>query len=78
MGSGAVSPCPRVRPAMSLFPLFALGVTAAMRFVSFKSPTLVQQLKVSYTANGVGAEVLDHMGHSAGEPVSRDVSVGRG
>ena len=42
---------------MSLFSLFPLGATASLRFVSSLSPTLVQQPKVSDTANGVGAEV---------------------
>ena len=57
MGCGVVFPRLRVRPAMSLFPLFALGATASLRFVTSTSPTLVQQHKVSDTANGVGAEV---------------------
>ena len=46
-----------------------LGATASLRFASSKSPTLVQQHKVSYTANGVGVEVLDHMGARADELV---------
>ena len=47
-----------------------VSVTASLPFATSKSPTLVQQPKVSNTANRVGAEVWDHMGVSAYGSVS--------